>query len=55
MSLVPYFFDTMTSNAKITALTAVSVENARIRKACPKPLTHRGGKHDEVQGGADSD
>ena len=29
MSLVPYFFETMTSKAKMTALTAVSVENAK--------------------------
>ena len=35
MSLVPYFLETITSNAKITALTAVSVENAKIRRAWP--------------------
>ncbi len=37
MSLVPYFLVTITSKAKITALTAVSVENASIRNAWLKP------------------
>jgi hypothetical protein len=38
MSLVPYFFDTITSRAKMTALTQVSVEKAKIKNASPTPL-----------------
>jgi hypothetical protein len=38
MSLVPYFFVTITSRAKMTALTQVSVEKAKIRNASPTPL-----------------